>query len=114
MGRVRGTGAASRGAVCILLPGILWLVAGCAGLFSTGPTEEEKRAFLAELDAQNLSQREKCFRIYRYDKSWAREYSPCWRLADSLDALYDVDSDDVTVDKPKVGDDIKVIPVDPP
>jgi len=99
------------------------LTTACAGIFSSGPTQEEKAAFLEELDSQHLSSRERCFKLYRFDEDWAGTFSECSGLVDSLERLEQAArtegatvskgkvSDDVKVDKDfKVDDDVKVVP----
>ena len=94
------------------------LTAACAGIFSSGPTEEEKQAFLEELDSQNLSTRERCFKLYRVDEDWAGTFWECSGLVDSLERLEEAArTEGVTVSKPKVSDDFKVdddLKVEPP
>jgi hypothetical protein len=109
----------AKGAVIIALP---LLLAGCSmnDLFSTGPSEEEKDQFLAELNRENLTTRERCFRIYRFDKKWARSIWDCQSLADSLDQLHAADPKTITVEsKPshesiKESDDFKIEPAKKP
>ena len=85
------------------------LLTGCAGLFSSGPTQEEKDAFLAELAGQNLTSRERCFKLYRFDEDWAGTFWECSGLVDSLERLEKAArTEGVTVSEPNVSDDVKV------
>ncbi len=85
------------------------LLTGCAGIFSSGPTQEEKDAFMAELAGQNLTSRERCFKLYRVDEDWAGTLWECSGLVDSLERLEEAArTEGVTVSKPKVSDDVKV------
>jgi hypothetical protein len=81
---------------------LLLLLCGCSGfsLWDSGPTYEEKQQFLAELDQQNLTPRERCKQIYGFDADWAREFSECRALVDSLEAL----------DKAMAEDKLKIVP----
>ena len=93
----------------VLVAGLGLSITACAGFLSSGPTAEEKEEFLRELDSKHLTDRERCFRLYRFDKYWARSFSSCRALVDSLDALERTPKDEITVDGVKV-EDAKVEP----
>jgi hypothetical protein len=82
------------------------LLCGCSyfSLFESEPSYEEKQQFLAELNQENLSQRDRCRRIYAFSKSWARSMGECSSIIDSLE----------TLDKAMDEGTVKIVPVTGP
>ena len=72
-----------------LAPALALLLCGCSyfSLFDSEPSYEEKQQFLAELNQENLSPRDRCRRIYAFSKSWARNMAECSSIIDSLETL---------------------------
>jgi hypothetical protein len=73
----------------LLVPALALLLGGCSyfSIFESEPSYEEKQQFLAELNKENLSQRDRCRRIYAFSKSWARSMGECSSIIDSLETL---------------------------